>query len=294
MLFVCADDYGLSEESIKHIDTCIACGGLNKISIFPNGIQKNVKDKWEEKKPFLSLHINLVEGAPVGNAESMKLLVSDTGEFKHSFFGLLLLSLSPKRKEFEKQLYEELCAQLRYGKAHFAANGALSVDSHQHVHMIPLVFRTLMRAIRDENINVNYIRYPAEPILPYLKVPSLFVTYRPISLVKQWLLKLFGMMNKKELKQSGIKTAYFMGILFSGYMDKKRVLKVLPHYLALARKNKRDIELLFHPGYEKNSVGFKKKFYKFYFSSGRKTEYDCVTDAEFKNKMKEVREYAVY
>ncbi|MBQ1947625.1 MAG: ChbG/HpnK family deacetylase [Clostridia bacterium] len=294
MLYVCADDYGLSEESVRHIDTCIACGGLNKISIFPNGMQKNVKDKFEEEKPFLCLHINLVEGAPVGTAENMKLLVSDTGEFKHSFFGLFLLSLSPKRKEFEKQLYEELCAQLRYGNAHFSENGVLSVDSHQHVHMIPLVFRTLMRAIRDEKITVNYLRYPAEPIMPYLKTPSLFLTYRPISLVKQWLLKLFGMINKKELKQSGIKTAYFMGILFSGHMDKKRVLKVLPHYLALARKNKRDVEILLHPGYEEKGVGFKKKFYKFYFSSGRKIEFDCVTDPEFKNITKEACEHAVH
>ena len=68
-----------------------------------------------------------------------------------------------------------------------------------------------------------------------------------------------------------------MGVLFSGKMD-VRVLKVLPYYKKLAEK--RDVEILFHPGYiEKDEPLFdvnKKGFVNFYLSEGRKTEFDFI------------------
>ena len=55
--------------------------------------------------------------------------------------------------------------------------------------------------------------------------------------------------NSKEIKKLSVPSAYFFGILFSGKMDEKRVMKVLPHFLKKAEKNRKDTEILFHPGF---------------------------------------------
>ena len=280
MLYVCADDYGMTEESCSRIEDCAENGALNKISIFPNSGLLNLDERIQDKNLRISIHINLVEGKPLSSPEDVSLLVSDNGRFKWSFGGLLLLSLSSKRKTFERQIYKEIRAQIKNCMKFISPDSAVAIDSHQHTHMIPLIFKVLMQVISDEGINADYIRVPSEPVMPYLFAPSLYFTYKPANIAKQWVLKFLGSVNKKELEKSGINTAYFMGILFSGKMDEKRVNKVLPHYQRLAQKNGKDIEILFHPGYLKSGENVfdeeKKSFKKFYFSKGRKIEFDTV------------------
>ena len=55
-----------------------------------------------------------------------------------------------------------------------------------------------------KNVNVEYIRIPDEPILPYIKSPSLYLKYTPVGLVKQWLLKFLAAVNKKTLNKAVI------------------------------------------------------------------------------------------
>ena len=277
MIYICADDYGVAKSASAHILECVEHGALNKVSVFPNS---NIRYEKESENVSLSLHINLVEGQSMAPPEEVSMLVTDNGYFKYSFIGLFLLSVSGKRKEFENQLYNEIKAQLKFWKSCIAPDEPVLIDSHQHTHMIPLIFKVLMHVISDEEIKVRYLRIPAEPVMPYLKTPSLYHTYKPVNIIKQWLLKLFELINRDEYKRSGIPTAYFMGILFSGMMNKERVEKVLPHYYKLSEKHNMDVEILFHPGYieaeEKLLDARKKGFERFYFSKGRKIEYDTV------------------
>ena len=122
------------------------------------------------------------------------------------------------------------------------------------------------------------MRIPAEPMLPYIKTPSLYFTYSAINIIKQWLLKFLWLINKNQSKKYKIPTSYFFGILFSGKMDKKRVEKILPKYIKMAEKDARDIEVLFHPGYlENDDTNFENIiFKKFYLSQNRKTEFESV------------------
>ena len=285
MVYVCADDYGMTTETCRRIEECVKYGALNRISIFPNTEIENITDRIP-KNISLGVHINLVEGKPLTNPQDVNLLVNDSGYFKYSFTDLFLLSVSPKRKEFERQIYSEIKNQIERWRNNIATGAAVEIDSHQHTHMIPLIFKVLMRVIKDEKINVDYIRIPSEPILPYLFTPSLYFTYKPVNLIKQWLLKFFALINRRELKKSKISTSYFMGILFSGKMDKKRVNKVLPYYYKLAEKNNEDIEILFHPGYLKDGESIfdenKKGFKKFYFSKDRKMEFDTLKKLKIK------------
>ena len=268
MIYFSADDYGLGQKVSEHIMACIDAGKLNKISIFPNFDEVDLSQIKEDVR--ISLHLNLVEGRCMASPEEVGLLADGSGNFKNAFGGLLKLSFF-KRKEFEKQVKKEIRAQVRFWKE-FIGERPFLVDGHQHTHMIPSVFRVLIEVLKEEQINAEYIRIPAEPLLPYIKTPSLYLTYSGVNLIKQWLLKFLWLFDKKYM--GDIPTALFIGVLFSGRMD-ERVEKVLPKYIKMAEKDGRDVEVLFHPGYtEKNDLKNENiVFEKFYLSDDRRTEY---------------------
>jgi predicted glycoside hydrolase/deacetylase ChbG (UPF0249 family) len=218
-----------------------------------------------------------VEGRSLADPKEIALLADENGALKHDFVGLLGLSLLHPN-EFKEQIRKEIKAQVAFWKSILPEDMPFCVDSHQHTHMIPAVFKCLLEVLREENVSPEHIRIPAEPLLPYLKTPSLYFTYSPVNIIKQWLINFLWLINKKCAKKHQMPKSYFLGILFSGKMDEKRVNKILPKYIKMA-KNK-DIEVLFHPGYiDNNEVDFKNKnivFEKFYFSKNRKTEFNSV------------------
>ena len=71
-----------------------------------------------------------------------------------------------------------------------------------------------------------------------------------------------------------------MGIMFSGKLNEEKIKKLLPHYLKLAKRNKKDIEIAFHPGYKKTGEklidGSRSDFDKFYSSPWREIEYNVL------------------
>ncbi|MEE0897959.1 MAG: ChbG/HpnK family deacetylase [Acutalibacteraceae bacterium] len=276
MIYFCADDYGISKSSNTRIEECLKNGVLNKISVLPNSDALDFKRRLLGENVKLSLHLNLIEGYPLSKKEDVSLLVSDKGFFKYSFIGLFFLSIFGNRSLLKKQLYNEIKMQIDFWKKEMGEETPILVDSHQHTHMIPLVFKTLMRVIKEENVEVEYIRIPAEPILPYIKSPSLYFKFRPIGLIKQWLLKFLKFVNRKELKKANIKSALFMGIMFSGQLTEDKINKLLPYY----KKQNENIEIAFHPGYlesrESLIDGFRQNFKKFYYSKWRRIEYDTL------------------
>lgn len=280
MVYFCADDYGLSEQSKVRIEKCLESGVLNQISLLPNGEIGDFKSRLTCKNVRLSLHLNLVEGRPLSKSEDIALLVSKDGFFKYSFIGLFLLSIFGNREKFESQVYKEIKNQLIFWKNTIGSDRPILIDSHQHTHMIPLIFKTLIRVIKDENLQVENIRIPAEPIAPFLLTPSLYFRYKPSGLIKQWLLKFLNLFNKGKLKKSKIYSTLFLGIVFSGNLTEEKIKKILPRYEKKAEKLAQDIEIAFHPGYlekgESETYGCRKGFEKFYLSNWRKIEYDTL------------------
>ena len=279
MIYFCADDYGLCSASSMRILRCAEEGCLNKVSVFPNFEKIDSEIFSKNKEVEYSLHLNLVEGKCMSDSLENGFLTEKDGRFKYTFAGLYFLSLF-KKKKFKEQVYKEIKAQILFWKSIMPIGNGMLIDSHQHTHMIPSVFEVLMKILEEEKINVKYLRIPAEPIKPYILTPSLYFTYNPINIIKQWLLKFFWLINKKHYKKYEVPTAEFFGILFSGKMDKKRVEKVLPHFIRLASSKKKNIEVLFHPGYiEKNEKALLPSgipFEDFYTSSGRKIEFDTI------------------
>lgn len=275
-IYIHADDYGMTPVTCQRIQDCWKHGCLNSVSIMPNGCLKSCSELGKIAELPCAIHLNLVEGKALTPAEKINLLVRPDGYMKHSFSDLLLLSLSPKRKKLEEQLYLEMKAQIFKAMQLLSIDGPIMLDSHQHTHMIPLVFKTILRIVEEEQIPVQYMRIPAEPITPFLLEPSLYHTYRPVNLIKNGVLNFLWLFERKKFQMTGIRSALFCGIIFSGNMDANRVMKVFPHFYKKAKKLGCDLEFLFHPGYtelgEKFMDPYKEAFHQFYLSEGRKAE----------------------
>lgn len=280
-IYWCADDFGTTPASCDRIAECAENGCLNKISFFPNSQVENLAERLNNIHGIIPcVHLNFVEGQCLSEKGDIPLLADSSGGFKNSFIGILRLSLSGKRADLKKQLKAEMKAQLKRAAELLPENTPLFIDSHQHTHMIPLVFSVLCETVKEEGLTVSYLRIPSEPILPFLRLPRLYPQYISANLMKQWLLKLFALLNRKKFKALNVRTACFFGIMFSGNMNEKRVKKLLPAYIKYAEKRRRDIEILFHPGYvlpNEDAACFKKiKFGKFYLSEGRINEYNAL------------------
>ena len=296
MVYFCADDYGISKEYNRCIEECLEKGILNKVSVLPNGENEGFVERLSKKDVLLTLHLNIVEGYPLSSPEEIGLLVDENGCFKRSFVGLFMMSFSPRRKELEQQMYKEIQNQLQFWVKK-TGDRSISVDCHQHAYEIPWVFKTLMRVIRDEKLDVKYLRIPAEPLRAYLLTPSLYTSYSLSGLVKQWLLKALALINRRYLKGMNFSSAYFMGVMLSGKLKQDRVQKLLKPYSQLSKKSKRNIEVAFHPGYAGEDLelisGSRKDFRKFYVSPWRNAEYETLMHSELYQFTKEGNENAL-
>ena len=98
MIYFCADDYGLNDITSMHIQECIDKGALNKVSVFANFEPIDLHKVMENKNIRISLHLNLVEGKCMADADEIDLIADKNGDLKHTFGGLLKLSFFHKKK----------------------------------------------------------------------------------------------------------------------------------------------------------------------------------------------------
>lgn len=284
-----ADDYALSPSSDLDIITLCKAGKLDSISVMPNmaicdtacKLFLNEKSNFP-KKIKISIHLNFVEGKCCAPYEKVSHLIDENGLFTVSWGKLLLWSYSPfVRKKIRAELSAEIIAQtekmIHYG---ILDSSALRFDSHQHPHMIPIVFDALVDAISEmqkKNYKVEYIRCATDPILPYLKKIELYKTFSPINIIKCIILNVLSHKAKHELKKMNMPVSYLCGVFFSDNMDSYRVKKMIPALAEKAEKENRPLEILFHPGLMLESeLSDEINFVEAHTSKNRHVEFDAV------------------
>jgi predicted glycoside hydrolase/deacetylase ChbG (UPF0249 family) len=286
-----ADDYGVTKEQSGRILDCYKSGVLNSISIIPN--VKDVTGPLElldsidadRTKIRRILHLNFVEGKPVSNMSEVSLLVDRKGCFDKSFFDIFkwnYLLHGKKRKKLKKQLKKEIVSQL--GKiTHDTDYNITGIDSHQHYHMIPIVFDTIMEVLDMEefkNLDIKYIRIPVDPIKPLMENRGRGRRVPKINWIKWLILRLYSGRNSRKLEQRGIKAPVFFGIFYTCEMTYEVVKGLLDSYVSYARRKNRDLELMFHPGNleaEQELLNPKSEELKnFYMSENRRLEAQCL------------------
>lgn len=251
-----ADDYGYSISTSKDILECMKQGKLDSISVMSNMLAfKESMDMLYEAipdlpfLPLISVHLNIPEG------------FDEKGYFPMSWGKLFLSSYSFKRNEVKEELKRYLKKQIDYADIEISRciekaidnnieciQKGLRIDSHIHTHLIPVVWDALIEIIEEEKYNIEYIRNPKEPLIPFLKNSSLFGTYSLVNLVKNRILMFYSHKVDYYCKKNGLNKLYMWGLMMSGKMDYDRIKIVYPYMLNTAEKNNRRLELLFHPG----------------------------------------------
>jgi predicted glycoside hydrolase/deacetylase ChbG (UPF0249 family) len=213
------------------------------------------------------------------------MLVDEKGYFNKSFVDILkwnYLASGKKRKRLKEQLRTEIAAQLRKvtGDNNYNITG---IDSHQHYHMIPIVFDAMMEVIEGDEfkkIDVKYIRIPVDPLKPIWNNKDLMLKIPKINWIKWMILKFYSGRNKKIIAKRGIKAPIFFGIFYTCEMKYEVVKGLLDSYISYADNKNLDLELMFHPGnldsqnelLDANSSELKV----FYMSENRFLEAQCL------------------
>ncbi len=265
-----ADDYALTLNTSKDMLTCMRAGKLDSISVVPNmscfGACMALLYEEIPNLPFLplmSVHLDFVEGRSLAGRKAVPDLTKpDSDMMGLGWSGLFSASYLPgKRKKIKSQLKREIRAQLarvqeaiekcmetakRAGVS--CGQKGLRIDSHQHAHMIPVVWEAVSEVVSEEGYALEYIRNSREPLGIFLTEMSLYKTYRPVNFVKNRLLALYSCRVDRYCRAHGMGQMYLWGLVMSGRMDRQRVAKLYEKMKKKAERDGRTLEILFHPG----------------------------------------------
>ena len=228
-----ADDFGISKGVNAAIEQAHKEGILNSASLMVN--QKYAQEAIEKAKQMpdleMGLHINLTNEEPAANPKDIPLLVGENGKLKNGFVNLLLLSfLHPC--ELARQVEIEVRAQIeKYMQSGLKLD---HLDSHRHVHLIPVIFK-VVKKLGDE-FNVKRIRLMNENIFNTIKQNQAESYLFDGGIIKYMLLRFLSWWN-------GYKSdVYFYTILFTCKISSEQFKNVkIPHgYKA--------VEIMIHPG----------------------------------------------
>lgn len=228
-----ADDFGISPGVNQAIAKGFKEGILNSTSImitlkYAGQAVAMMKDLTGLN---VGLHLNLTNEYPAADPKDIPLLVDENGKFKHGFVNLFLLSFF-KPKAMRRQVEIEARAQLE--KAQKAGIKLSHIDSHRHVHMIPLIFK-IVKKLKEEN-GIERIRVVNENIFNTMRHNKDKSFLFDGGLVKYLVLKTLAIWNNYKTD------TYFYTILYTCKISSARFnkLKISPKFAA--------IEIGIHPG----------------------------------------------
>jgi chitin disaccharide deacetylase len=223
LLIVNADDFGLSSSTNHAILRAHNEGILTSASLMVNepGFEEAVSLGRENPRLGVGLHLTLVMGHATLPHERIPGLVNANGEFDSSparvgfryFF----------RRDLREQLKAEIFAQFQK----FRATGLKldHVDSHNHLHAHPIIFRLLIRSVAE--LGITHLRLTSEPIGVHARVA---VGYRLEQLSHGLIYWLMAGRARRVLKRLEIKhTDAVFGLLQDAKVDERYLECLLPH-----------------------------------------------------------------
>ena len=256
-----ADDYGISIKQCERILDCHREGRLNGISIMPNS--DILEEAMELVRPYedrirYTVHLNVRDGKCNADPKKVPHLVDGNGRYNVSFGKYVLASYIPwMRKIYRKELGTEYRAQIKRLAPYFK-DGNIRLDSHGHYHMVPVMFDAICDVIKEDGLNVTFIRVPRENVGLYLRHRKDIKDFKPVNFVKVAILNTFAKRNIRKYPEifRKAKPYDFMGVMLSGHMSYDNVSPVYEEAIRLAKEAGNDIEILFHPGsvHEKDAL----------------------------------------
>lgn len=196
----------------------------------------------------IGLHLNLTNEYAVSDPKDIPLLVDEKGKFKHGFVNLLILSLL-KPAQLRKEIEIESRAQIK--KAQKCGISLSHIDSHRHVHHIPLIFNIVKKLA--EEYGIPRIRVVNENIFNTLKHNKDFSFIKDGGLVKYLVLISLSLWNRFW---TGYKSStYFYSILYTCKLSKERFHNVqIP-------QNYNSVEIGIHPAMPEIDIKYKESLF---------------------------------
>lgn len=240
-LIINADDFGISKETNIAIKQGFEAGIITATSLIVNleAFEHAIFDILPSCNGLdVGFHFNIIEGKSITN---QPLLCDKNGVFNNSYGQLIIKSFN---KDFLKQVEIEFRAQIEKTIAHCKIS---HIDSHVHTHAIPNIFK-LVSKLADE-YNIPFVRTQKE--IPYIVWKKAFKIKFAINIIKNALLNIFTAINKTKKTND-----YFIGILYTGFMDEEAILKGLSNI----KKDNSITEVIFHPTIDENKRSNYKEF----------------------------------
>ena len=264
-----ADDFGATRGINEAIYQAYQNGILNAASLMIN--QKYALQAAQLSKKMenldLGLHLTLTNGASLSGHKKLPLLTDEKGMFKNGFLKLCLLALF-KPKSLRKEIQIEAEAQIL--KAKEFGLDLQHIDSHRHIHMIPLIFKVLLKL--KEKYAIGRIRVINENAVMTMKTNKSLVYLFDGGLIKYGLLKFFYYIN-------GYKSnTYFYTMLYTCKLSKEHFQKVL------VPRGFENVEVMIHPNViETDKVHKEDVFDESMLLPWRKKELETLLDKSLLN-----------
>ncbi|MEO1240327.1 MAG: ChbG/HpnK family deacetylase [Pseudomonadota bacterium] len=289
-----ADDFGLSSGTNQSIIESIEKGHVSSVSLLANGdaVREAVEYLKTNSDVRVSIHLNLQEGVPAAKPDDIPLLVTKGGHLDASFQRLFWFSTTKSktlRKELSQQIGIEFNQQIEKS---FALLGSrldmLRLDSHSHIHAIPIVFDTILSL--DTATPIEYIRILKEPTY-FARNTTEWARPFGLNAIKHSILNYFSeyMIDKLTAHNIG-HNDFLIGILHSGKMTKAALIEGLAACRKVIEPSRAGlssiVEVLIHPGQatpnENKLWADRADLWKFYSSSDRRAELELSKDVELK------------
>jgi len=272
-LIVNADDLGWTDGVNRGIVEAFHHGIVTSTSLLANGgaFAGGVEAARSAPGLGVGVHLNLSDGPPVADRETVTSLLNKDGEFAGGPENLLLRRA--RRGLLLAEVENEWDAQIQ--KVRDAGISPTHLDGHKHVHMLPGLFEIALKLAKRHDIGAIRVALEASSLRAALSSGS---KQNAGVVMKQGVqargLKLLARDARERAEHAGISTAdYFCGIAQTGELTREGVeqfVKSLPDGTT---------ELMCHPGYA--DAALQKTPTR--LQDSRQTELQILTDTAIRN-----------
>jgi predicted glycoside hydrolase/deacetylase ChbG (UPF0249 family) len=272
-LIVNADDLGWTDGVNRGIVEAFHHGIVTSTSLLANGAAFAGGVEAARSAPGLGVgvHLNLSDGPPVADRETVTSLLNNEGEFAGGPESLLLRRA--RRGLLLAEVENEWDAQIQ--KVRDAGISPTHLDGHKHVHMLPGLFEIALKLAKRHDIGAIRVALEASSLRAALSSGS---KRNAVVVMKQGVqargLKLLARDAREQAERAGISTAdYFCGIAQTGELTREGVEQFV--------KSLQDgtTELMCHPGYA--DAALQKSPTR--LQDSRQTELQILTDTGIRN-----------
>jgi predicted glycoside hydrolase/deacetylase ChbG (UPF0249 family) len=270
-LIVNADDLGIHPRINEGILSAYRHGILTSCTMLMTTayLEQTVRDYVRPRALPIGIHLSLTLGKAVAPHDEVADLVDADGNLKLGADRLVLASFKGERGgALLRQIRREFEAQLAMARDHGLA--PTHADSHQHVHMNPVIFRLVEELL--PRFGIGRLRCSREAFHAFVLGPDLPDVLRRNNLAKWALLRL----RAAGLRPALATTDDFFGVLYSGAVTKRALCALLG-----AAVPGRSLEICIHPGFAAphGVRDYPRPGYNAFISTAaRQNEHDALTD----------------